>query len=99
MKEIVDTVRDVLRDDFGMTVKPKTVQVPGIISDVARLGDGMLQKAGLYNQELHVLSEMNLTIACTIERAKKELGYKPLVELREGMHRSIKWCLDRNIEI
>jgi len=99
MKEIVDTVRDVLRDDFGMTVNAKTVQVPGIVSDLARLGDGILQKAGLYNQELHVLSEMNLTIACTIERAKKELGYKPLVELREGMHRSIKWCLDRNIEI
>lgn len=99
MKEIVDTVRDVLREDFGMSVNPKTVQVPGIVSDVARLGDWMLQKAGLYNQELHVLSEMNLTIACTIDRAKQELGYKPLVDLREGMHRSVKWCLDHGIEI
>ena len=85
--------------DFGMTVKPKTVQVPGVISDVARLGDRMLQGMGLYNQELHVLSEMNLTIACTIERAKQELGYKPLVDLREGMRRSVKWCLDRGMEI
>jgi nucleoside-diphosphate-sugar epimerase len=99
MKEIVDTVREVLRDDFGMTVKPKTIQVPGIISDLARLGDRMLQGVGLYNQELHVLSEMNLTIACTIARAKQELGYKPLVDLREGMRRSIKWCLDKGIEI
>jgi nucleoside-diphosphate-sugar epimerase len=99
MKEIVDTVREVLRNDFGMTVKPKTIQVPGIISDLARLGDRMLQGVGLYNQELHVLSEMNLTIACTIDRAKQELGYKPLVDLREGMRRSIQWCLDKGIEI
>src|SRR5262245_61264140 len=93
MKEIVDTVRDVLRDDFGMSVKPKTAQLPGIISDVARLGDWMFQKAGLYNQEIHVLSEMNLTIACSIERAQRELGYQPLVNLREGMRRSVAWCL------
>ena len=99
MKEIVDTVRDVLRDDFGMSVKPKTLQVPGIVSDVARLGDRMLQKAGIYNQEIHVLSEMNLTIACTIERAQHDLGYKPLVDLREGMRRSVAWCLERGIAI
>jgi nucleoside-diphosphate-sugar epimerase len=99
MKEIVDTVRDVLRDDFGMSVKPETVQVPGIISDVARLADWSLQKAGFYNQEIHVLSEMNLTIACTIERAKRELGYEPLVDLREGMRRGVAWCLERGISI
>jgi nucleoside-diphosphate-sugar epimerase len=99
MKEIIDTVRAVLRDDFGMTVEPKTVQVPGIVSDVARLGDWMLQKAGLYNQELHVLSEMNLTIACTIDRAKHELGYKPLTNLREGMRRSVAWVLDHGGKI
>jgi len=99
MKEIVDTVRDVLREDFGMSVKPKTVQLPSIVSDVARLGDWMLQKAGFYNQELHVLSEMNLTIACAIDRAKRELGYRPLVDLREGMRRSVKWCLDHGIII
>jgi nucleoside-diphosphate-sugar epimerase len=99
MREIVDTVREVLREDFGMSVRPRTVQVPGIVSDLARLGDWMLQKVGLYSQELHVLSEMNLTIACTIDRAKQELGYKPLVDLREGMRRSIRWCLDNGIQV
>jgi nucleoside-diphosphate-sugar epimerase len=99
MKEIVDTVRDVLRDDFGMSVKPTTVQVPSIISDVARIADWILQKARIYNQEIHVLSELNLTIACTIERAQRELGYKPLVDLREGMRRSVAWCLEQGIAI
>src|SRR5262249_17046197 len=99
MNEIVDTVRAVLRDDFGMAVKPSTIRVPGIAADVARLGDGLLQAAGLYNQELHVLSEMNLTIACSIERARRELGYRPLVDLREGMRRSVEWCLASGIGI
>ena len=99
MAEIVDTVRAVLRDDFGMAVKSSTVHAPAIISDVARIADWALQTAGLYNQEIHVLSEMNLTIACTIERAKQELGYRPLVDLREGMRRSVAWCLERGVTI
>jgi nucleoside-diphosphate-sugar epimerase len=99
MKEIVDTVRDVLRDDFGIKVMPTTLHVPGIVSDVARFGDRIFQSVGLYNQELHVLSEMNLTIACSIERAKRELGYKPLTDLREGMRRSVAWVLDNGGEI
>lgn len=99
MAEIVDTVRAVLRDDFGMAVKPSTVHVPAVISDVARVADWALQAVGLYHQEIHVLSEMNLTIACTIERAQRELGYKPLVELHEGMRRSVAWCLERGISI
>ncbi len=94
MVEIIDTVRAVLRDDFGVKVKPDTIHAPGVIADLARVADGSLQALGLYHQKIHVLSEMNLTIACSIERAKKELGYRPLTDLREGMRRSIAWLLD-----
>jgi nucleoside-diphosphate-sugar epimerase len=66
---------------------------------VARVVDGSLQALGLYHQKFHVLSEMNLTIACSIERAKKELGYHPLTDLREGMRRSISWVLARGDRI
>jgi nucleoside-diphosphate-sugar epimerase len=48
---------------------------------------------GIYHQKIHVLSEMNKTIACTIAKAERELGYRPEVELEEGMRRSIAWCL------
>jgi nucleoside-diphosphate-sugar epimerase len=99
MAEIINTVREVLRDDFGMAVKPTTIRAPGVICDMARLADWSLQKAGLYHQEIHVLSEMNLTIACSIERAQRELGYRPLVELREGMRRSVAWCLENGITL
>ena len=99
MHEIISTVRAVLCDDFGMTVKPDTVHVPGIISDLARLADWGLQKAGLYNQQIHVLSEMNLTIACSINRAERELSYRPLTDLREGMRRSVASVLERGGQI
>ena len=99
MHEIVATVREVLRDDFGFKVKSDTVHAPAIISDVARLADRTLQGAGLYNQQIHVLSEMNLTIACSIARAQRELGYQPLTELREGMRRSVAWVLEHGGKI
>jgi nucleoside-diphosphate-sugar epimerase len=99
MREIVDTVRAVLREDFGITVKPATVHAPAIVSDLARIADGALQAAGLYHQKIHVLSEMNLTIACNIERAKRELGYHPLTDLRVGMRRSVAWLLHHGRKI
>jgi nucleoside-diphosphate-sugar epimerase len=65
-----------------------------VASAVAFGVDASLQAVGLYQQKVHVLSEMNKTIACTIEKAERELGYRPGIELREGMRRSIEWCLD-----
>ena len=50
-----------------------------------------LQALGAYNQKIHVLSEMNKTIACSVEKAKSELGYRPAVSLEEGMRRSLQW--------
>ena len=46
-------------------------------------------------QQLHVLGEMDKTIACDISVARAELGYEPTVDARTtGMRRSIRWCLD-----
>ena len=50
----------------------------------------MLQWFGLYNQKVHVLSEMNKHIACSVTRAKNELGYNPEFTLKEGMLVSLK---------
>jgi nucleoside-diphosphate-sugar epimerase len=99
MNEIIGTVADVLSKEFGLGVKGNAQHVPGIISDVARIADATLQSAGLYHQKIHVLSEMNQTIACHIGKAQTLLGYQPQVELREGMRRSIGWCLDNGHKI
>jgi nucleoside-diphosphate-sugar epimerase len=99
MAEVVSSVAEVLRTDFGMQVADRTLRVPGIISDCARLADAALQACGLYHQKIHVLSEMNLTIACSIERARAELGFEPPYDLREGMRRSVAWCLEQGLKI
>lgn len=99
MNEIVDTVEDLLEKEFRIPVAHKRMKLPGFVSEIALGVDAALQTAGLYHQKIHVLSEMNKTIAASIEKAERELGYKPAVELKEGMRRSIQWCLENGHKI
>lgn len=99
MNEIVDTVERLLEQEFKLTVAHKRVRLPDFASEVAMLADATLQGLGLYNQKLHVLSEMNKTIACSITKAEKELGYQPEITLEEGMRRSLAWCIEKGIRI
>jgi nucleoside-diphosphate-sugar epimerase len=97
MNEILDTVERLLEKEFGMEVKHSRLRLPGIFSQIAWLVDFSLQAVGLYHQKIHVLSEMNKTIACSVDKAKKELGYRPEVALEEGMRRSIAWCIKEGL--
>jgi nucleoside-diphosphate-sugar epimerase len=99
MNEIVDTVERVLERDFRLEVAHRRLRLPGFASELAWLADRALQAAGLYHQKIHVLSEMNKTIACDVSKAERELGYAPTVALEEGMRRSIRWVLDRGLAI
>lgn len=96
MREIVTTVQDVL-EELGFEVRRKSLAVPGIVSEMAMFADHMLQGVGLYHQKIHVLGELNKNIACDITAAVDELGYDPKVELREGMRRSVRWLMDRQL--
>ena len=51
----------------------------------ATVADRVLQSLGLYEQKIHVLSEMNKTIACSIAKTQRELRYTPVIALEEGM--------------
>jgi nucleoside-diphosphate-sugar epimerase len=95
MLEIIDCVRAVLGEDFGLPVRRSVWKLPAFAGELAYAGDRLLQGLGLYQQKLHVLSEMNKTIACSSALAARELGYRPDVSLREGMRRSVAWCLQQ----
>ena len=95
MNEIIDTIERVLEKDFGVKCNHGRMRLPGLASKVAWLVDWALQSVGLYHQKIHVLSEMNKTIACSIAKAERELGYDPKVDLEEGMRRSLRWMADR----
>jgi nucleoside-diphosphate-sugar epimerase len=98
LQEIVSTVREVLEEE-GLAVKDRQLRLPGFIAEVAGAVDAGLQYLGRYRQELHVLGEVNKTIVCSIDRAHVELGYQPAVDLREGMRRSIRWCIINGVPI
>ena len=85
--EIYQTVAELLE---VKNFEPKFL--PDFSSEVFLLGDKILQGLGMYQTEIHVAGEMNKDIACSIEKAGRELGYAPKIDLREGMYRSIAWC-------
>jgi len=98
MNEIVDTTERLLESEFGQQCAHKRLRLPGVASTVAFAADTMLQAVGMYHQKIHVLSEMNKTIACSVAKAERELGYRPKIELEEGMRRSLAWCVAQGIK-
>ncbi len=92
MIEIIDTIEKLL-EEFGITCSHGRMKLPSVASDVAFCVDKFLQTFGLYHQKIHVLSEMNKTIACTTAKAERELGFQPAPSLEDGMRKSIQMCL------
>jgi len=99
MNQIINTIERVMEKDFSIPVAHRRKRLPAIAGEIALALDDVIQGLGFYQPELHVLSEMNKNIVCSIAQAEKELGYRPAVALEEGMRRSIKWLLDKGIKI
>jgi nucleoside-diphosphate-sugar epimerase len=98
VNEIVSTVGRALADE-GFEVTPNSTRLPAIAGRVAELADSLLQRAGRYQQQVHVLGEMDKNIACEIDVARAELGYAPVFELYEGMRASIRWCVAEGLQL
>lgn len=98
VREIVETVGRALAAE-GFDVVANRTRLPALAAAVAEFADGVIQRSGRYNQQLHVLGEMGKHIACDISVAEAELGYRPAVALEEGMRRSIRWCRAQGIEL
>ncbi|MEZ5215498.1 MAG: NAD-dependent epimerase/dehydratase family protein [Ilumatobacteraceae bacterium] len=72
--EIVKTVQAELKA-AGLYVVHRMVRIPNLVGTTVEKADRLLQGKGVYHQQIHVLGEMNKTIACDITAAKEELGY------------------------
>ena len=99
MHEVIDTIERLLEAEFGTPVAHRRRRIPALACSVARGLDAIIQTTGSYHQELHMLGEYNRSIACSIEKASRELGYQPAVDLEEGMRRSMAWCRERGIRL
>ena len=96
MQDIIGTVKKCLKE-AGFNVSNKQLHLPHFLGTIAQGCDFLLQSCNIYHQKIHVLSEMNKTIACDISKAKLELGYTPSVGIKEGMKRSIQWCIESKL--
>jgi nucleoside-diphosphate-sugar epimerase len=98
MRAVVETVKLALRDE-GLEVADRQLRLPAVTGRVAERIDSALQGRGIYHQEIHVLGEMDKTIACDISATTAVLGYAPRIALLEGMRRSIRWCLRQGVTL
>ena len=63
MNHIINTVEDLLLNEFNQKCNMKRLKLPFIVGEIAQLIDYSLQSFGIYHQKFHVLSEMNKNIA------------------------------------
>jgi nucleoside-diphosphate-sugar epimerase len=98
MRAVVETVKRALRDE-GLDVTDRQFRLPALAGRVAERIDRTLQARGIYHQEMHVLGEMDKTIACDISATESVLGYAPQIGLLEGMRRSIRWCRQQGVAL
>jgi nucleoside-diphosphate-sugar epimerase len=98
VNEIVATVGRALEAE-GFTVTPNRTRLPALAGRVAERIDAVVQRTGRYVQPVHVLGEMDKTIACEIAVAREQLGYEPTVALEDGMRQSIRWCVAQGLEL
>ncbi|MCW6036938.1 NAD-dependent epimerase/dehydratase family protein [Spirulina subsalsa FACHB-351] len=94
MEEIINTVEQLLATEFSQKCQYKRLKLPNYVSEIALLLDQIIQSLGLYHPKIHVLSEMNKNIACSVDKARRELGYSPNIDLEEGMRRSLAWIFN-----
>ena len=83
----------------GFDVRPNRFHLPALAGRLAERTDALVQRTGRYVQAVHVLGELDKTIACDISNARADLGYEPEVALEEGMRRSIRWCVEQGLTL
>ncbi len=87
--EILETIASAL----GVRARP--LKLPEVLARICEQIDLGLSNLGLYSMNFHVVGESPKNIACSIAKAKNELGYQPRVSLPEGIRLAVEWCRSR----
>ncbi|MBN2368757.1 NAD(P)-dependent oxidoreductase [Candidatus Woesearchaeota archaeon] len=82
-------IYETIAKHLGVTIKPR--KLPKIVPAMMEIADLIFAKLGIYVIQIHVGGEMVRDIACSVEKAKRELGYDPKFSLDQGMKISIEW--------
>jgi nucleoside-diphosphate-sugar epimerase len=76
----------------ALGVPLKVIRLPAGAATMAYLADRGLASFGLYVQPLHLAGEAHWHVGISPERARRELGYRPRMELAAGMKQAVEWC-------
>lgn len=81
----------------ALGVELKTRHYPKFIAKACAVVDKALGSFGMYWMDVHVAWESIKDMGVSIEKAKRELGYRPQIELREGMRKTVEWCRENDL--
>jgi nucleoside-diphosphate-sugar epimerase len=76
----------------ALGVRPKFLWLPTAVAPAAHALDKMLAASGIYWQNLHLVGEADWHVGISPAKAIQQLGYRPEVDLPEGMRRAVEWC-------
>ncbi len=76
----------------ALGVPARFIRVPRLAGPLAYGVDMALARIGLYWQSVHLAGESDWHVGVSCEKACRELGYTPTVELEEGMKAAVEWC-------
>jgi nucleoside-diphosphate-sugar epimerase len=91
LNQIIQAMADALR------VSVRIIRLPRWLARVAEFVDLTIAKADFYWMLPHLIGESDKNIACQIDKARRELGYTPSVDYREGYRRTIAWCREHRL--
>ncbi len=81
----------------ALGVPLKLIRLPGLMARGSELADKVLEMCGYHSENIHVVGESTKWIACSINKAKKELGYSPTISLQQGLQNAVAWCRERHL--
>lgn len=79
-----------------MGIDLKKIHLPNLIGTICGIVFKSLSIMGLYSVPLYVVWNMVLDMACDIRKAKEELNYKPEINTKEGIQKTIRYYLNKN---
>lgn len=73
------------------------LRLPRLVGPIAYGIDVTVALLGFYWQTVHLVGESDWHVGVSCDKAIRELGYAPRVELTEGMRQAIAWCRSRGL--
>lgn len=86
---------EIIAQQLGTNLKD--THLPKFIGKACGLTCKSLAAIGFYSIFLNAIWNMVLDMACDISKAKKELNFKPKIDIKEGMQKVIKYYVKEEI--